>query len=124
MAGPPPLEELFAAQPEVATERIVTINGRCQVRTRDGHRIVTVSGVPIAQFSESDRMAETYAAITLVEQGWADQKEVAAALNCSTRTLRRAQGRFRRGRACGARPGRRLPEGASTTGSCAFAARQ
>jgi len=97
MTGPTPQEDLFSAPSEESAERVVAINGRCQVRTRDGHRIMVVGGLPMAQFAISDRMAETYWAITLVGQGWADQKEVAAAFGCSTRTVRRAQDRFGEG---------------------------
>ena len=97
MADPSSQEELFVAERVGTADRVVAINARCQVRTRDGHCIVVVGGLPVAQFAESDRMAATYAAITLIEQGWAEQKEAAAAFDCSTRTLRRAQERFAEG---------------------------
>jgi hypothetical protein len=47
------------------------------VRTLDGHRLVTVGGVPVAHFAVNDRMAEAHAMVSLVEQGWADQNDVA-----------------------------------------------
>jgi hypothetical protein len=50
------------------------INERCMVRTRDGHRMVIVAGIVIAQYALSDRMAEAHAMVSLIEQGWADQK--------------------------------------------------
>jgi DNA-binding CsgD family transcriptional regulator len=42
-------------------------------------------------------MAEAYALVSLVEQGWADQIEVARAFDCSVRTVRRHQRRFEDG---------------------------
>jgi hypothetical protein len=38
--------------------------------------------------------------VNLVEQGWADQVEVARAFGCSTRSLRRYQRRFTRTVSC------------------------
>jgi hypothetical protein len=55
------------------------INDRCLIRTEDGHRVVSVSAVVTAQYAVTDHMAETFAMVSLVEQGWADQKEVANA---------------------------------------------
>jgi hypothetical protein len=51
----------------------------------------------IAQYAVTDRMAEAHAMVSLVDQGWADQNDVARAFGCSTRTLRRHQGRFAEG---------------------------
>lgn len=73
---------------------VIAINARCVVRTRDGHRLVTVGGIPVAHFDVNDRMAEAHAMVSLVEQGWADQNDVARAFGCSPRTLRRFQRRF------------------------------
>jgi DNA-binding CsgD family transcriptional regulator len=73
------------------------INGRCLVRTEDGHRVVIVSGVVLAQFALGDRMAESYAMVNLVDQGLAKQTDVARAFGCSTRTVRRHQRRFKEG---------------------------
>ena len=39
-------------------------------------------------------MAEAYAMVSLVEQGWANQNDVAQAFGCSARTVRRDQRRF------------------------------
>ena len=63
----------------------------------DGHRVVLVAGIPIAHFALGDRMAEAYAMVTLVDQSWADQVEVARAFGCSTRSVRRMQRRFEDG---------------------------
>jgi len=42
-------------------------------------------------------MAEAYAMVCLVDQGWADQNDVARAFGCTARTLRRHQVRFASG---------------------------
>ena len=70
------------------------INERCLVRTQDGYCVVLVSGIVLAQYAVTDRMTEAYAMVNLVEQGWASQQEVARALGCSARTVRRDQRRF------------------------------
>ena len=75
----------------------VAVNARCQVRTREGHRVVLVAGLPVAQYAVGDAMAEAQAMVQLVEQGWAEQVEVARAFACSTRTVRRHQRRFEEG---------------------------
>ena len=95
----PPLQqaELFPAQDVSPPAGTVPINARCTLRTKDGHRLVLVLGVPIAHFAASDRMAEAYAMVTLVDQGWVDQVEAARAFGCSTRTVRRMQQRFEAG---------------------------
>ncbi len=72
----------------------IPINDRCLIRTEQDHRIVIVSGIPLAQYAVSDQMAESYAMVNLVEQGWASQKEVARAFGCSTRSVRRYQCRL------------------------------
>lgn len=76
---------------------LVVINGRVQVRSADGHRIVTCRGAPFAHFDVGDRMAEAHAMVSLVEQGWAEQLEVAKAFGCSERSVRRYQRRFEDG---------------------------
>ena len=73
------------------------VNDRCLVRTQDGHRVVVAGGVPVAQYAVGDRMAEAHAMVSLVEQGWADQNDVARAFGCTARTVRRQQRRFEAG---------------------------
>lgn len=70
------------------------INERCVLRADGQHRVVLAAGVPIAQYAVGDRMAEAHAMVSLVDQGWADQNDVARAFGCSPRTLRRHQRRF------------------------------
>jgi DNA-binding CsgD family transcriptional regulator len=91
----PPQPELFP--PESAPTDVVAVNARCLVRTRDGHRAVLVAGVPIAHYAIDDAMAEAYAMVQLVAQGWADQIEVARAFGRSERSVRRYQRRFEDG---------------------------
>ena len=73
------------------------INHRCLMRTQDGHRVVIVAGVVLAHYAIGDRMAEAHAMVSLVEQGWADQNEVAQAFGWSARTVRRDQRRYEDG---------------------------
>jgi transposase len=90
-----PQRELFA--PEPAPRDAIAINARCAVRTQDGHRVVLVAGLPIAHYAAGDAMAEAYAMVTLIEQGWADQIEVARAFGRDERSVRRYQRRFEDG---------------------------
>jgi Transposase IS66 family/Helix-turn-helix domain len=78
-------------------EVVRVINDRCKVRTHDGRRAVIVSGIVLAEYSLGDHVGEAYAMVTLVEQGLADQNDVAQAFGCSTRTVRRYQRRFEDG---------------------------
>ena len=75
----------------------VVINDRCVLRTDGVHRVVLVAGLPMLPYAVGDRMAEAHAMVTLVEQGYADQNEVARAFRCSDRTVRRHQRRFEEG---------------------------
>ena len=78
-------------------EGLRVINDRCLLRTQDGHRVVIVSGIILAQYALTDRMAEAHAMIGLVEQGWADQNDVGRVFGYAARTLRRQQRRFEEG---------------------------
>jgi DNA-binding CsgD family transcriptional regulator len=78
-------------------ECISAVNDRCLVRTQDGHRVVIASGIALAQYALGDHMAESYAMVNLVEQGLANQIDVARAFGCSARTVRRHQRRFEDG---------------------------
>jgi transposase len=91
----PPQRELFP--PDPATAEAVAINARCLVKTHDGHRVVLVAGVPLAGYAIGDAMAEAHAIVSLIEQGWADQNDVARAFGRSVRSVRRYQRRFEDG---------------------------
>jgi len=73
------------------------VNPRCLIRTQGGHRVVVVSGMPLAQYAVGDRMSEARAMVSLIDLGYADQNEVAKAFGYSARTLRRNQRRFEEG---------------------------
>jgi transposase len=73
------------------------INDRCVIRTEADYRIIVVSGIVLSHYTINDKMAESYAMVSLVEQGWASQKEVAQAFKCSTRSIRRYQSRLNAG---------------------------
>jgi transposase len=90
-------EELFAEAGAPAPDGTVAVNGRCLVRTQDEHRVVLVAGIVLCQYTAGDRMAEAHAMVSLVEQGWAEQGDVARAFSCSSRTVRRFQRRFEAG---------------------------
>jgi transposase len=89
----------------------LVINERCVLRTQDGHCVLLVAGIILAQYEATDRMAEALAMVSLVEQGWADQSEVARAFNCATRTVRRHQRRFEDKGLAGLGQGRGYPRG-------------
>jgi len=114
----PPQRELFAA--DLASRDAVAINARCLVRTQDGHRVVLVAGIPIAHYAIGDAMAEAHAMVSLIEQGWADQIDVARAFGRSDRSVRRYQRRFEDGglaalgRPCGYPSGRPRTDRAQT----------
>jgi DNA-binding CsgD family transcriptional regulator len=78
-------------------EGVQVINDRCMVRTQHGRCVVIVSGIVLTQYALNDRMAEAHARVSLVEQGWAKQNEVARAFACSARTIRRDQNRLDEG---------------------------
>ena len=95
MAGTNAQHDLLAV-PNDSSDTIV-VNDRCLVRTQDGHRIVVAAGVALSQYAVGDRMAQAHAMVSLVEQGWADQNDVARAFGCTARTVRRHQKRFEAG---------------------------
>ena len=51
--------------------------------------MVLVHGVIVAHYDTRDRAAEEYAMLTLLDSGYADQKEIARAFSCSERSIRR-----------------------------------
>ncbi len=87
MAEPNVSGTLFPLPPP--PEGTVFINDRCLIRTRDGWRVVVGSGISLWQYPVGDRMGEAHAMVSLVENGWAYQSDVARAFGCSTQTLYR-----------------------------------
>jgi len=78
-------------------EGTLILNDRCMVKTQGDRRVVIVCGVAVAQYKVSDHMAEAYAMVNLVEQGWADQNDVARTFGRCVRTVRRYEARFAEG---------------------------
>jgi len=95
MAGASDEPDLFVD--EGAPAGVAIINERCVLRTQDGHRVVLICGIILAQYAVGDAMAEANAMVSLVDQGWADQVEVSHAFECATRTVRRYLRRFEEG---------------------------
>jgi transposase len=106
-----PTDDLF---PEARNPQgTVAINDRCVLRIQDGHCVLFVSGIILAQYAATDRMAQAHAMVSLVEQGWADQIEVARAFHCTVRTVRRQQRRFEESGLAGLGQSRGYPRGRS-----------
>jgi len=97
-----------------STSCTVFVNDRVSYRTEGTARVISVHGVVLAHYDTSDRAAELYAMVTLVDAGYADQNDVARAFGCSTRSLRRHQAQYEAAglealcRAPGRPPGLRL----------------
>lgn len=90
-------ESVLFPAPAGPPEGVVVINARCRIQEREGYRVVSVSGLALAHFAAGDRAGEAYAMVSLVELGWARQREVARAFGCDVRTVRRHQRRFEEG---------------------------
>jgi len=82
-----PQSESLACPP--SESRTVFVNERVSYRTEGTARVVSVHGVVFAHYDTSNRAAEVYAMVTLVDAGYADQNDVARAFRYSTRSLRR-----------------------------------
>jgi len=104
-------DELFSIPDAQDGSRV--INDRCLLRTKSGRCMVIVSGIVLVQYACGDRIAEAHARVALVEQGWADQNDVARAFACSTRTVRREQKRFEDGGLAALGQARGYPKGVS-----------
>ena len=104
-----PSDDLFPQVRNPPNTRV--INDRCLIRTQDEHRLVIVSGIVLAPYALTDDRAPAYAMVSLVEQGWANQREVARAWDCSARTVRRHQRRFEAGGLAAWGRGRGYPQG-------------
>jgi hypothetical protein len=96
----------------------IVINESCLIRTQSTHRVVVVCGLVLVHYAISDTMSEAYAMVSLVEQGWADQNDVARAFHCSVRTVRRHQQRFEDGGMAALGLGRGFPQGRKRLEPC------
>ena len=86
-------QELFKGNPGFG-DGVTFINDQCRIQKRGRWRVVTARGGTLVPYMEGDRGGEAYAMVILVGQGWAKQKEVAAAFGCDERTVRRNERRF------------------------------
>src|SRR4030042_1047859 len=87
--------ELFSlSTPKAGT---VVVNERVTLRTAEGYRVVCVDGLVLHHYRIGDRMAEAYTMVILIEEGYADQNDIARTFGYATRTLRRYQDRFEAG---------------------------
>src|SRR5215471_5876852 len=83
--------------PTPAASNSVFINARCSLRIEADQRAIIVAGVPVHRYCADDAVAEAYAMVFLVEQGFAQQTEVARTFARSVRTVRRHQLRYAEG---------------------------
>jgi transposase len=83
--------------PPLVSSGPLSINARCALRAEGEHRVVVVAGLPVHHYSAQDAVAEAYAMVLLVDAGYATQREVAVAFDCSARTVRRNQERYHEG---------------------------
>jgi len=72
----------------------IIVNDRVCLHSEGPRRVVLVHGVIVAHYDMRDRAAEEYAMLTLLDSGYADQKEIARAFRCSERSIRRYAQRF------------------------------
>lgn len=106
-------QQLALVAPPSQSSGVVFINPRCLIRAEGDLRVVVVAGLPVYHYSVDDAVAEAYAMVSVVDSGFAKQKEVSQAFCCSARTLRRHQRRYAEGGMAalatrsGWRPGRR-----------------
>jgi transposase len=80
--------------PSPAASNTVVINARCSLRIEADQRAIIVAGLPVHRYCADDVVAEAYAMVFLVEQGFAQQTDVARAFGRSVRTVRRLQTRY------------------------------
>jgi hypothetical protein len=95
MDSPPIQRELFPLPR--AKAGTVVVNERVTFRTEEGYRVVCVDSLVLHHYRIEDRMAEAYTMVLLIEEGYADQNDIARSFSYATRTLRRYQERFAAG---------------------------
>jgi transposase len=76
---------------------VIIVNDRVCLRSEGHRRVVLVHGVIVAHYDMNDHTAEEYAMLTLLDSGYAEQKEIARAFSCSERSIRRYTQRFESG---------------------------
>jgi hypothetical protein len=83
--------------PAPLSDGTIHVNERCRIHECNGYRVVSVQGITVAHFAVGDTVAESYAMVSIVDQGWALQSEVARAVGKDVRTIRRNQRRIDEG---------------------------
>ena len=83
--------------PAATASNVVVVNARCSLRIESDQRAIFVAGLPVHRYCADDAVAEAYAMVFLVEQGFAQQADVAHAFGVSARTVRRYQARYAEG---------------------------
>jgi len=83
--------------PEPLTSATIPINGLCTLRTEGDYRVLFVAGLPFQHYSSSDAVAQAYAAVSLLDSGYATEGEVARAFSYCERTVRRHLERYHDG---------------------------
>jgi len=75
----------------------VTVNDSCYLHVEGDSRVVVIHGMPVMPFQNGDGALRAYVMLSLVDQGWATQQQVARAFECTDRTVRRHKQRFEQG---------------------------
>jgi transposase len=83
--------------PAATASNVVVVNARCSLRIESDQHAIFVAGLPVHRYCADDAVAEAYAMVFLVEQGFAQQGDVARAFGVSARTVRRHQARYAEG---------------------------
>ena len=86
-----PIKELKSAP------STIHISGKCNYREEGEIRVIFANGIPLLHYASTDKAAEQYAMIHLVESGLATQEEIIAAFGCSRPTLFRARRKYNEG---------------------------
>lgn len=87
-------QQLLFDGAESGSRRRITINDICYLHVENDSRVVVINGMPVMPFQANDCALRAYVMLSLVDQGWATQRQVARAFDCTTRTVRRHKLRF------------------------------
>jgi len=75
----------------------IPVSDSCYLQVDGDSRVVVIHGMPVLPFQNNDRVLRAYVMLSLVDQGWASQVQVARAFECTDRTVRRHKQRFEKG---------------------------
>ncbi len=82
---------------EQALHHRIPINNSCYLQVCGDSRVVVIHGMPVMPFQRNDNALRAYVMLSLFDQGWATQQQVAQAFECTDRTVRRHKQRFEQG---------------------------